>query len=66
MSQAAVQTLVDRWLNDATFRGALRADPDGAVRAAGVELDGDEWAALRAIDWNASDADLEARMSSDC
>jgi hypothetical protein len=63
MAQAAVQTLVDRWLNDPSFRGALRADPEAAVRATGLDLDADEWAALRAIDWKTSDSELEARLS---
>jgi len=63
MSQAAVKTLVDRWLNDQVFRTQFRADPEGTVRASGVELDDAEWAALRSTDWSASDAELESRVN---
>ena len=63
MANSAVQTLVDRWLNDQAFRSAVRANPEGAVRGVGIELDADEWAALRSINWEASDGELEARLS---
>jgi hypothetical protein len=68
MAHSAVQTLVDRWLNDNAFRSALRANPEGAVRGAGIELDASEWAALRSINWDVSDGELEARLnkSKDC
>ena len=42
MSQAAVEALIDRWTNEPAFRERMRQDPEGAVRAAGVELDPDE------------------------
>lgn len=58
MSQQAVEQLIDRWITDAEFREALRADPEAAVKAAGVELTEEEWAALRAIDWAQSDDEL--------
>jgi hypothetical protein len=32
----------------------MRADPEGTVRRTGVELDEDEWQALRSMDWTAS------------
>ena len=63
MSQSAIETLMDRWENDPGFRAELRRDPEGAVRAAGVSLSGDEQAALRAIDWSQSDEVLSARAS---
>ena len=63
MSQAAVKTLIDRWLNDGVFRTQFRADPEGTVRASGVTLDEAEWAALRSMDWSASDAELESRVN---
>lgn len=58
-----LETLIDRWMNDISFREALRADPAGTVRSTGIELTEDEWMALRAIDWNASDEELQARVS---
>lgn len=58
MSRDAVETLVDRWLNDLAFRAQVRRDPAEAIRATGVHLDADEWAALRNVDWNLSDDEL--------
>ena len=63
MSQQGVETLIDRWTNDTAFRQRMQQDPEGTVRAAGVELDVDEWAALRAINWRASDQELQALVS---
>lgn len=64
MSREAVGKLIDRWINEPVFWAALQADPEGTVRRSGVELDADEWAALRAIDWRLSDAELQTRLSS--
>jgi len=33
------------------------------VRAEGVELEAEEWAALREIDWNLPDEELNSRLS---
>jgi len=63
MSRAAIGVLIDRWLNEPEFRAAVRRDPEVAVRASGVELDAEEWAALGAIDWNLSDEELNSRLS---
>ena len=63
MSREAIEELVDRWLNDPAFRTAVRQDPEGAIRATGVELDADEWAGIRKIDWSLSDEELSVRAS---
>ena len=63
MSRESVQTLMDRWINEPAFRTAMRNDPEATTRSSGVELDADEWAAVRGMDWNLSDAELQARMS---
>ena len=63
MSQQAVEQLLDRWMNEPQFREQLRQDPEGTVRGAGVELDADEWAALRSTDFNLSDEELQTRIS---
>ena len=63
MSRETVGKLVDRWMNDAEFRRAMRADPEGAVKRSGFDLGSDEWAALRTIDWSQSDDQLRARAS---
>ena len=58
----AFGVLMDRWLADPAFRGALRADPEGAVRRLGLELDADQWAAVRR-QLSLSDEQLQARVS---
>ena len=63
MSRAAIGTLIDRWMNEPEFRAAIRRDPEGTVRACGVELEADELAALGEIDWNLPDEELNARIS---
>jgi hypothetical protein len=63
MNESGVEILLDRWENDTAFRAALRRDPEAAVKASGVNLSDDEWAALRAIDWSQSDEELSARAN---
>ncbi len=61
MSLEAVQALIDRWDHDPAFRAAVRQDPEGTIRATGLELDPLEWEAIRNIDWSLSDDELRAR-----
>ena len=63
MSQEDVKTLIDRWMNDPAFREDVRADPEGAIRRTGLELNADEWAAVRNLDWQISDEELTARAN---
>ena len=63
MNREVIEQLMDRWTNDAAFRDQVRADPQGALRATGLELDADEQAALENIDWNVSDEQLKARVN---
>ena len=63
MSRQAVEELMDRWMNEPEFRQQMRSDPEATVRGTGVELDDEEWSALRSMDWNVSDEELQARAS---
>jgi hypothetical protein len=63
MSREQVEQLIDHWMDDPAFRAAVRQDPEGAVRATGLELDEDEWAAIRGIDWSLTDEELSTRAS---
>jgi hypothetical protein len=63
MSAEAVAELMDRWTNEPAFRQEMRSDPEAAVQSSGVQLDPDEWAALKDVDWKLSDEDLEERAS---
>lgn len=63
MSRAAVETLIDRWMNEPDFRAALRQNAEGAVGASGAELSTEEWDALRRIDWSLPDEELQSRIN---
>ena len=63
MSREGVETLMDRWLNEPAIRAEMRTNPEQAAKAAGVELDEDEIAALRNIDFSLADDELQARVS---
>lgn len=63
MSRESVRTVIDRWMTDPGFRSALRANPEQTIKQGGYQLDPDEWAALKAIDWSQSDEQLKARAS---
>lgn len=63
MSRESLEVLVERWMDDPAFRTAVRQDPEGAVRAIGLELDEEEWAAIRGMDWSLSDEELSVRVS---
>ncbi len=54
---------MDRWINESAFRTEMRKDPEAAIRNSGMPLDEDEWAAVRGMDWNLPDAELQARMN---
>jgi hypothetical protein len=63
MSRQVVENLLDKWTSDPTYRVAMRKDPEATVRTLNVDLDQDEWSALRAMDWNLPDEELRTRHS---
>jgi hypothetical protein len=63
MSRQAVESLLDKWTNDPTFRVAMRKDPEATVRTLNVDLDQDELSAMRAVDWTLPDEELRTRLS---
>ena len=63
MNREGIELLMDRWMNEPAFRAEMRANPEAAITASGVELDEDELAALKALDFNITDAELQARVS---
>ena len=63
MSRDAIGELVDRWINEPAFRADVRQDPEGAVRRSGIQLNEDEMAALRNIDWSLPDEELRSRLN---
>ena len=65
MSRESIEALVERWMEDTSFRAAVRTDPDTAIKSTGLELSSDEWAAIRNFDWNVSDEELTTRANMD-
>ena len=64
MSQENVDALLDRWINDEEFRSSARTDLDAAIKSTGLELNDEEWEALRAIDLSTvTNQQLEERIS---
>ncbi|MES2465312.1 MAG: Os1348 family NHLP clan protein [Armatimonadota bacterium] len=63
MNPENLELLMDRWMNDPTFRADLRANPEKAAESVGVTLNADEMAALKNVDWNLSDDELSQRVS---
>ena len=63
MSQDAVAALIDRFLNDPTFRAAFARHPEAAVRGEGFDLTEDEFVALRAAVGTHGNEALKSRVS---
>ena len=59
----SMQQLVDRFINDATFREEMRRDPERAAERSGLPLDEEDRQALRSMDWSGSDEQLKERVS---
>ena len=59
MSEQGGVVLLDRWIEDESFRTALRSDPVEAIRGIGVEPTDEERQWLDGIDWTLSDEELE-------
>ncbi len=63
MNEENVKKIVDRYVSDEKFRAEIRADPEAAIRNAGFELDDEERALLKSIDFSQADEQLSERMS---
>ena len=61
----AIDTLLDRWMNEPGFRTSLTTDPEATVAAAGLSLTDDEWATLKAAVAGLDGGDLGTRLSKD-
>jgi hypothetical protein len=65
MSRESIEAIVERWMEDTSFRTAVRTDPETAIKSTGLELNSDEWAAIRNFDWSVSDEELTTRANMD-
>lgn len=63
MSYSEMGKLIDRWLADASFRSALRTDPEGAAKQTGMNFSAEEWAVFRTVDWSLTDDQLRERAN---
>ena len=63
MSQAGIDALVERYLDDPQFRADFSRNPEATVRRAGFDLDDEELAALHAADGVRLGEALRARVS---
>jgi hypothetical protein len=59
----SMQQLADRFMNDTGFREEMKRDPEGAAERSGLNLDDEDRQALKSIDWNQSDQELQERVS---
>ena len=59
MSEQGGVVVLDRWIEDESFRTALRSHPIEAIRGLGVEPTDEEQQWLASIDWTLSDEELE-------
>jgi hypothetical protein len=64
MGQEEMTQLADRLMSDPTFREEFNRDPEGTVKASGLELSDSDLEALRSTEWqDLSDAELKERVS---
>lgn len=62
MNYPTAHPLMERWHEDPEFRHALRKDPAGTVKRAGLPMTEEQWDALRALDWNLEEPELLTRL----
>ena len=63
MAKDGVDRLVDKWLNDASFRAQMQRDLEGTVKRSGITLSEEEWATVRNVVMTTADEALRARIS---
>lgn len=59
----ALETLLDKWMNEPGFKDRFAENQEATVAAAGLTLSGDEWVSLRIAVRGMEDGDLDERFS---
>jgi hypothetical protein len=57
-----VEELMDRWMNDPSFKDRVKTDPAGALRSCGIEPNEKLVAAMRDVDSGSSAEQLRERI----
>ena len=63
MSSEHIDRFVDRWLNDASFKARMLADPDGTAAADGFNFSESDWASVNNVVTGLGGESLDARVS---
>ena len=63
MGSNNVDRLVQKWLNEPSFREKMKRDPEGTVKSSGISLNAEEWATVRNVVMSTSDESLRQRAS---
>ncbi len=63
MSQAQIETIIERWMGDADFRTRMQTAPQATLAEEGYELSDEEMQALDKLDLTAGDEELLRQAS---
>lgn len=63
MKYEAIGKLIDRWMEDASFREKMRKDPKGTLAGSGIKLTKEQEAVFQKINWKLSDEQLKAQAN---
>lgn len=63
MNQETVEMLIDKWMNDVSFRDEMRVNPHAVLEQSGITLSEEDRETLENVDWSLSDEELLASVS---
>ena len=63
MNQETVEMLIDKWMNDVSFREEMRSNPHAVLEKSGITISDEDKEIIEKIDWSLSDEELLARVS---
>jgi hypothetical protein len=63
LTSSAIAAVMDRFINDASFRGGMQRNPEETLHGSGLSLSNDEVAAVLNTDWAGAGEELSARVS---
>ncbi len=63
MNQETLEMLMDKWMNEPTFRERMKTDPHNVISETGVSLSQEDLKELEQMDFSLSDEELQTRIS---